>query len=95
VHVLTALRNIVVVVVVVVLVALVVVNLLTVWCKAVIRWLSSEEHHESNLQQSLTTLLPQIRFPMIFADQLAEFEQTSFEREHHQLFSPYLLSAYR
>jgi len=63
-------------------------------CKAVIRWLTAEQHQQQ-LVQNLMTLLPHIRFPMIFPEQLAEFEQSAFERAYHDVFSPYLLTAYR
>ena len=32
---------------------------------------------------------------MILPEHLAEFEDSSFQRENHELFAPYLLSAYR
>ena len=35
------------------------------------------------------------RFPMILPEHLAEFEDSNFQKENHELFAPYLLSAYR
>ena len=32
---------------------------------------------------------------MILPEHLAEFEDSNFQKENHELFAPYLLSAYR
>jgi len=52
------------------------------------------EQRQSELQYNMSIILVYIRFPMIFPQQLAEFEQSAFLRAHHDVFSPYLLSAY-
>lgn len=61
---------------------------------AVVRWIC-EEGRICDIKLNLKSILPYIRFPMILPEHLAEFEETEFEREHHELFSCYLLSAYR
>ena len=62
--------------------------------QATVRWLE-EEHRAAQLTQNLTHILPYVRFPMILPEQLAEFEESRFERENHALIARYLLSAYR
>ena len=61
---------------------------------AVIEWLRAE-HRVDKLAENLTRILPYIRFPMILPEQLSKFEESAFGREHHAVFSPYLLVAYR
>lgn len=62
--------------------------------QAVVRWLS-EDSRIQNIGQNLKAVLPYIRFPMILPEHIAEFEESDFQREHHELFAPYLLAAYR
>ena len=61
---------------------------------AVIAWLRAE-HRVEKLEENLVRILPFIRFPMILPEQLSKFEESSFGREHHEVFAPYLLVAYR
>ena len=63
--------------------------------QAVVRWLSDEARSTDDMRDHLRDVLPYIRFPMILPEHLAEFEESAFEREHHQLFAAYMLAAYR
>ena len=61
---------------------------------AVIRWLQENEQH-GEAGSWLDDILQHIRFPMIFPEQLAEFEETQFARRYRMHLSSYLLSAYK
>ena len=62
--------------------------------QALVRWIL-EEQRAHDMKVNLGAILPYIRFPMILPEHLCEFEESDFERENHELFSRYLLSAYR
>ena len=62
--------------------------------QAAVRWLS-DSIREEQLKENLEKVLPYIRFPMLLPEHLSEFEESDFEQNNHELFSPYLLAAYR
>ena len=62
--------------------------------QAVVRWIR-EDGRAGDVKKNLKLILPYIRFPMILPEHLCEFEESEFAREHNELFSRYLLSAYR
>jgi len=62
--------------------------------QAVVRWLVDSSRMEK-LEENLLNALPCMRFIMILPEHLSEFEDSAFQRSHHEQFQPYLLTAYR
>ncbi|KRX96058.1 BTB/POZ domain-containing protein 17 [Trichinella pseudospiralis] len=66
---------------------------------AVFRWIQnliqSEKRSSVSVERILGAVLPNIRFPMMTADELNQVEKLPFVEQHAKYFQPYLMMSYK
>jgi len=63
--------------------------------QGVVKWVESRDGGDAVKQQHLQSVLPLLRFSMMFPEQLLNIENSEFYQRHQDVMSPYLSLAHR